>query len=189
MSKKNEGLSTAVGLLGVAAAVGGLVWLFSDPPESSARQRLKQRMLAALHKAAAAIGVKAPTLTQCNRRGTNAWSDGYRIGWNPVFFEEVLARHCTDDACQESVLVGIMGHELAHHVKRHAVRTDLHPHVQELDADGLAGHILATVGVQPHHFENVIAEISQRPTASHPGAFQRVAAIRRGWQRARGWFA
>ena len=141
-----------------------------------------------MHKAAAAIGVRPPTLAQCNRRGTNAWSDGTRIGWNPVFFEQVLAKHCNDDVCQESVLVGIMGHELGHHVKGHALRHDLHPHLMELDADSIAGHILAKAGVHPVHFERVLYEMSVRSTASHPGADRRMAAIRRGWQRAQLWF-
>lgn len=136
---------------------------------------------ALLARAAQAMGVVAPELYY-NYRAANAYSDGRSIHYNPRWLWNTIQAFCDDQDCSISFALGVFAHELGHHVYGDAYCYGCDPHVMELRADRVAGEVLAHAGVASHHFERILASLSVRPTATHPGGVARTYAIRRGYE-------
>jgi hypothetical protein len=144
------------------------------------------KVLEQLRRAAALMGIAVPPL-MVTSRVPNAASDGRQILVNPTWLSRTMARFCSMPACQDAVILGVMAHELGHHVFGHAADSRRDSHVAELDADRVAGVVLARAGVSTGDFERVLADLGECGTTSHPGAALRVAAIRAGYLDERGW--
>jgi hypothetical protein len=101
-----------------------------------------------VNRLAAAIGCQAPPVI-ATTSVANAASDGRRIMINFRWFEELVKRHCRHGSCVTSVAVGVLAHELAHHVHCDACTTQRqHAHVIELRADHVAGALMREVGIR-----------------------------------------
>jgi hypothetical protein len=139
-----------------------------------------------LEQAARLLGVRAPRV-ELQREG-NASSDGRIIRVNAAFLRGLLASFCDARLCQIAIVLGIMAHELGHHILRHAEQLDRRAqaaHIRELEADGVAGRVLALAGVPPDDFERVLAHLGRFHSDTHPHGSLRVEQLRAEYQRAR----
>lgn len=165
-------LATAAGLIGF-----GAYKLWKRAPVS----RLEAYARALLQRAAVRLGRHAPPLVMTTYVD-NAASDGFRVLVNPEWMRDILDKHCDDEACQHSVVLGVLAHEMAHHVAGDALSAALHPHAKELRADYLAGQVLAAEGVSANQFACVIHDIARVGTRTHPAGAVRAQTIGAGYQ-------
>ena len=154
-----------------AAVVGGIVKAVTAPKIEDAE--LHEFLLAHLRLAARLVEVAAPPLVPSNDV-PNAASDGKRILYNPRWFREQLGAFCTSATCESNVALGVMGHELGHHLHPCAA----HPHACELEADAVAAVVLARAGLRSMDFERVLIEIAPVASQTHPRWDLRVRVIR-----------
>jgi hypothetical protein len=111
------------------------------------------------------------------------------IYYSPSFIEQLRARARTDWAP-----LGIMVHEIAHHLYAHFLENEVERpreeekrvrHRQELEADKYSGHILRYMGASPDEAQAAVnAYADEADTSSHPSKEARLAAIRDGWNEA-----
>ncbi|MER8753297.1 hypothetical protein NKH57_29425 [Mesorhizobium sp. M1050] len=73
----------------------------------------------------------------------------------------------------------IIAHELGHHHCHH-LGTPIDPH-KELVADAFAGAAMKLMGMPLEAALAAVAVLDKRPSPSHPGRQERVAAIKAGW--------
>ena len=81
--------------------------------------------------------------------------------------------------------LGILAHELGHHVAGHTAVPHKDSHAQELEADKFAGYALALLGGNEEQALLWTQILSDKPSRTHPERARRVAAAREGWQQAR----
>lgn len=156
-----------LGLLLAAGAVGGLA-AAASPRRPTPAQQLHSLVLGQLRRAAALLDMKRVPPLVATPAVPNAASDGVRIYYNPSWVQQVLNAHCNDCECRITVVLGVMAHELGHHVNGDARRLDRLPHDKELIADFLAGFALARAGVSAEDFGRVLYEISGYGCCTHP---------------------
>lgn len=103
------------------------------------------------------------------------------ILYNPLFMKRVASQAQTDWAA-----IGVMAHEVGHHLHGHTIETSGSRPVLELEADRYAGFVLQRMGAT---LEQALAgwrEFSnERETATHPGLQSRLVAVTNGWNEAR----
>lgn len=179
MSKK--GVRWGV-VIGTGAAIAGGValfkWLLGESEEAA---RARRHITARVNLACRILGISAlPVMADdgvpnvAYRRGT--------IVYNRTWVIATLGRHCTDGSCQDQVILGIVAHEVGHHLYAQRVASGGHPHAAELWADDVAGRVLAAAGRGVTDFETVIRSESPVATPTHPDGWLRVVAIRRGYE-------
>lgn len=116
----------------------------------------------------------------------NAASDGKNVLYNPRWMWAKMQQYCDDKVCETAVVLGIMAHELGHHVKQH-VFDDKHSHDKEFEADCFAARVLARAGIEPEKFICVLEEFTRvcDRTGSHPCGQERRQMIERCYQQER----
>lgn len=82
------------------------------------------------------------------------------------------------------VEVGIMGHEVGHHIASHVFANEYSQHEQELEADRFSGFAMAKLGATLDQALSMGKGI-RAPTATHPSAAQSRIAIESGWKHGR----
>lgn len=158
-------------LLLIAAGAGGAYLLKRDIERTSLHARLQAR----LALAAQILGVDAPPLFSTTAVDAAA-SDGWRVLYNPTFFEALERRLCVDAGeCVVAVELGIMAHELTHHVHGDAAWQP--SFAMEQRADQVAGRVLSAVGVDPRIASQVFTELAPACSRTHGCASDRVAAV------------
>lgn len=78
--------------------------------------------------------------------------------------------------------VGIIAHEIGHHVNYHIHNGDLNKWQRELEADTFAGRAVASMGGSIDDALKMLTALDERGTASHPDKQYRVAAITSGFE-------
>ena len=184
MTKKGVPWGVVIGT-GVAIASGIALcrWLFGESEEAAQARR---HITARVHLACRTLGIPAlPVMADdgvpnvAYRRGT--------IVYNRVWVIATLGRHCENGSCQDEVILGIVAHEIGHHLYAQRAPSGRHPHAAELWADEVAGRVLAAAGRGATDFETVIRTESPVATQTHPDGRARAAAIRRGYEAIMGW--
>jgi hypothetical protein len=111
-------------------------------------------------------------------------SDQHVVVINVSWFKQMLDFYCNDDVCVQSVLLGILAHELGHALTTNIDRSTAAGRWRsELAADWHAGRALASLGLPCDDLEHVIAHLSSHGSDTHPPGHQRAEAIRQGYWR------
>ncbi len=192
MTKRSSSIGPVVvgGLL--LGGVGILGALLLDGVSNANDQRAKKDQQLAeglrrlLARVTAALGVDAPPLV-LTAAVENAASDGFQILVNPMWARATLTEFCADRACNNAVMIGVLAHEVGHHVEGDAlINEPWSKRDRELRADGYAGEALALLGVPHVHFARVLAAISRHHSGGSPFAYpharERIAAIDGAYQ-------
>lgn len=139
-----------------------------------------------MQQAAGLLGIIAPPVQL--QLGGNAASNGSIVGVNPAFLRQLLATFCDQRRCQLAIVLGIMAHELGHHLLCHVNQLDRSveaAHARELAADDIAGIVLGLASVPPDDFERVLAYLGQYHSETHPHGAIRVEQVRAAYERTR----
>jgi len=76
--------------------------------------------------------------------------------------------------------LGILAHEVGHHLASHVVTRETSPHARELEADRYAGFTMAHMGVGFMEAQHMFRK-DWPASLSHPGSLDRREAVRDGW--------
>jgi len=116
------------------------------------------------------------------------------ILYNPEFLKSVKSLNFTTTSIPTNVTnwetLTILAHEIAHHLNYHLVNP--HPDAtfrsMELEADETAGFILYKLGATLEESQRAMKSesVSIEGSYTHPPRAQRLEAIRKGWEKARG---
>ena len=116
------------------------------------------------------------------------------ILYNPEFLKSVKSLNFTTTSIPSNMTnwetITVLAHEIAHHLNYHLVNP--HPDAtfrsMELEADETAGFILYKLGASLEESQRAMrsASVSVEGSYTHPPRVQRLDAIRKGWERARG---
>jgi hypothetical protein len=81
----------------------------------------------------------------------------------------------------------VLAHEMGHHYRNHVLDNQGSTPPKELEADYFSGYVMAKLGANLNEAIAAMEQIaSPRASSSHPGKADRLAAITRGWNYARG---
>jgi hypothetical protein len=94
--------------------------------------------------------------------------------YNPAWIARI-------DAGQRWQMLGLLSHEIGHHLQGHTLLgTGSQPKI-ELEADRYAGFVLAKLGATNSEATGLWQTLSDRSTSTHPGRTERVAKVLEGW--------
>ena len=102
------------------------------------------------------------------------------ILYNQAFMESVRDRTRTDWS-----QIGILAHEVGHHLSNHILQGDDDDPEDELEADKFAGHVLGRMQATLDQALSMTQVLSVQASSSHPGRSRRQAAVEEGWREAR----
>lgn len=80
--------------------------------------------------------------------------------------------------------IGIVAHEIGHHLNSHIFIRGVSAHADEIEADHYAGFAIAKLGGSLAQALSYTDPFSERGSASHPGRDKRRAAVTAGWRHA-----
>jgi len=116
------------------------------------------------------------------------------ILYNPEFLKSVKSLNFTTTSIPSNMTnwetITVLAHEIAHHLNYHLVNP--HPDAtfrsMELEADETAGFILYKLGATLEESQRAMrsASVSIEGSYTHPPRAQRLEAIKKGWENARG---
>lgn len=158
--------------LGAFVAVG-------DRPDVLRRARIRALLETALAVASSALGVRSPPLF-FHGELHNAVANHHAIWIDPEWIAE-LVREAREPMSAQVAAVGVLAHELGHHVDPLLSHPHAGPWQKELRADRVAGRVLATIGAAPDAFLRVVERASRIATTTHPPARLRLDAVLSGY--------
>lgn len=104
------------------------------------------------------------------------------IVYDNNFLEDIDAHASTKWAS-----VSILAHEMGHHYFDHVVSSSGSTPPKEIEADAFSGYVMAKLGASlDESIAAMKAIASDRASSSHPGKSDRITAITRGWNLAKG---
>ena len=116
------------------------------------------------------------------------------ILYNPEFLKSVKSLNFTTTSIPSNMTnwetITVLAHEIAHHLNYHLVNP--HPDAtfrsMELEADETAGFILYKLGATLEESQRAMksSSVSIEGSYTHPPRAQRLEAIKKGWEKARG---
>ena len=81
--------------------------------------------------------------------------------------------------------VSILAHETGHHLNGHTLQAGGSRPDIELEADDFSGFVLYKLGASLQDAQKAMSTLaSEQASSTHPGKFQRLQAIQKGWSRA-----
>lgn len=80
------------------------------------------------------------------------------------------------------IALGVLAHEIGHHLANHVFLDEISRHGQELEADHFAGATVARLGGNLDQAVAWTALVSEQGSDTHPPRQQRREAATRGWQ-------
>ena len=108
--------------------------------------------------------------------------DGERyLAFNPEWLRQYEA-----DPNARWQLLGVMAHEVGHHLQGHTLTGEGSRPPTELEADEYAGFILAALGANLTEAQSLWSTLPTEGSVTHPPQHQRLAAVERGWLRRQG---
>jgi hypothetical protein len=107
------------------------------------------------------------------------------IIYNPEFVRQV-----NKVAKNKWASIFIIAHEIGHHLDGHTLKALKKQPELELDADEFGGFVLCRMGASLEEAQLVMHFIAtMQSSKSHPGRVDRLAAIEKGWDKARAQFS
>ncbi len=83
--------------------------------------------------------------------------------------------------------ISIMAHEIGHHLNGHTLQSGGSRPSIELEADDFSGFVLFKLGASLQDAQKAISTlVSEEGSSAHPGKYERLQAIQKGWARASG---
>lgn len=83
--------------------------------------------------------------------------------------------------------ISVLAHEMGHHYRNHVVDGQGSTPPKEIEADYFSGYVMAKIGATLNEAIAAMEQIATpRASSSHPGKADRLAAITKGWNYARG---
>ncbi|HYE53997.1 MAG TPA: M48 family metalloprotease [Chitinophagaceae bacterium] len=83
--------------------------------------------------------------------------------------------------------ISVLAHEMGHHYRNHVIDTRGSTPPKEIEADYFSGYVMAKLGANLNEAIAAMEQIaSPRASSSHPAKADRLAAITRGWNYAKG---
>jgi hypothetical protein len=83
--------------------------------------------------------------------------------------------------------ISVLAHEMGHHYRNHVVDVQGSTPPKELEADYFSGYVMAKIGASLNEAIAAMEQIaSPRASSTHPAKADRLAAITRGWNYAKG---
>ena len=83
--------------------------------------------------------------------------------------------------------VSVLAHEMGHHYRNHVIDAQGSTPPKEIEADYFSGYVMAKLGASLNEAIAAMEQIaSPRASSSHPAKADRLAAITRGWNYAKG---
>lgn len=83
--------------------------------------------------------------------------------------------------------ISVLAHEMGHHYRNHVIDQQGSTPPKEIEADYFSGYVMAKIGATLNEAIAAMEQIATpRASSSHPGKADRLAAITRGWNYAKG---
>jgi hypothetical protein len=83
--------------------------------------------------------------------------------------------------------ISVLAHEMGHHYRNHVIDAQGSTPPKEIEADYFSGYVMAKLGASLNEAIAAMEQIaSPRASATHPAKADRLAAITRGWNYAKG---
>lgn len=101
-----------------------------------------------------------------------------------LIYDSKLLRRWANDGGNDWTVLGVLAHEIGHHVQGHLFGADGDAHKEELEADGYAGWVQGLMGASKNEALQFANGLSMEDSESHPGRPKRLVAIAAGWDRA-----
>jgi len=104
-----------------------------------------------------------------------------------ILFDGNFFSDMDDKAGSEWAAKSILAHEIGHHLSGHALNNKGSNHQFELEADEFSGFVLAKLGATKEEAQSAIQILRyEKATSTHPAKADRLIAIERGWNKAKG---
>lgn len=100
------------------------------------------------------------------------------IRYNPDWVASTLSTN-------EWEVIGLLAHELGHHLQGHTMTCTGSNHQAELEADAFAGTALFRLGANLEEAQSLWQRLPAEASETHPSRSQRLEAVANGWRRAR----
>lgn len=100
--------------------------------------------------------------------------------YNPTFINNLVKTTGTEWAA-----ISVLAHEIGHHLNGHTVSARSSQPALELEADEFSGFVLRKMGATLTQAQAAMKTLaSTRASRTHPGQYDRLASIERGWNHA-----
>ena len=100
--------------------------------------------------------------------------------YNPTFINNLVRTTGTEWAA-----ISVLAHEIGHHLNGHTVSSSGSQPALELEADEFSGFVLRKMGASLTQAQAAMKTLaSTRASRTHPGQYDRLASIEKGWQHA-----
>jgi hypothetical protein len=100
--------------------------------------------------------------------------------FNPTFINNLIKTTGTEWAA-----ISVLAHEIGHHLNGHTVTGSGSQYTSELEADEFSGYVLRKMGATLAQAQAAMKTLAgARASRTHPGQYDRLAAIAQGWNHA-----
>jgi hypothetical protein len=114
----------------------------------------------------------------------NAAATNYR-GKRFIVYDPAFIKKLNEAAGNRWASVSILAHEIGHHLNGHTLASNGSQPALELEADEFAGFVMQKMGATLQQAQAAMKlAASYKPSLTHPGQQDRLAAIQKGWERA-----
>jgi hypothetical protein len=114
----------------------------------------------------------------------NAAATNYR-GKRFIVYDPAFIKKLNEAAGNRWASVSILAHEIGHHLNGHTLANNGSQPALELEADEFAGFVMEKMGATLQQAQAAMKlAASYKPSLTHPGQQDRLAAIQKGWERA-----
>ena len=104
-----------------------------------------------------------------------------------IIYDNDFLESLDDAANTKWASISVLAHEMGHHYRNHLIDSRGSTPPKELEADYFSGYVMAMVGASMEEaLQGMSVIASPTASASHPGKDDRLAAISRGWNYAKG---
>ena len=141
--------------------------------------------IAALNKIIPYTGLSATTIRVMATYETDNAEAGICDNIRHIYVNESFMSSFLDNWSNDWESLSILAHEIGHHASGHAISGG-YSHKHELEADRYSGHLLFRMGATLSQAVSLFEKLPLEPSRTHPGRADRLAAVRSGWNTAKG---
>jgi len=104
-----------------------------------------------------------------------------------ILYDNSFFNSINDKASNDWAATSVLAHEIGHHLNGHSLNNEGSNHRFELEADYSSGFYLAKMGASLEEAQSAIQTLKyEKATRTHPAKVDRLLAIKRGWNKAKG---